>query len=313
MLKDAQAQRRSRDHWRPHRTDSRARRQRADPRNRAQRAREGRASRRSPSISSYGKTPQKKTTSASGVGLQRKWNKFRGSTIFAPILILLVLIVAFLYLHFTSGSGLTRMYLAGALVLAAILILLPSLNIRSARLVDRLDSARTKIQLGLDLQGGTHLLMEVKLDDAVKTQLGAAPTTSSASSRTTRSTWPISRRRFRQPDRQAQVERRSHAVPRPRCRNRSRFDRFERHRPSERRPAYSLAFKPQELQQFTPTRWIRRWKLSAIESISSACAKPPSPEGRRQRNSGAASRYPGSRARQGTDRQDGSARVQTGG
>src|SRR6185437_14726793 len=28
-----------------------------------------------------------------------------------------------------------------------------------------------KIQLGLDLQGGTHLLLEVKLDDAVKTQL----------------------------------------------------------------------------------------------------------------------------------------------
>src|SRR5260370_39188599 len=29
----------------------------------------------------------------------------------------------------------------------------------------------TKIQLGLDLQGGTHLLMAVKLDEAVKTQM----------------------------------------------------------------------------------------------------------------------------------------------
>ena len=48
---------------------------------------------------------------------------------FGPILILLVLIVSFLYMHFTNGSGLTRIYLAGAIVLAAILILLPSLNI----------------------------------------------------------------------------------------------------------------------------------------------------------------------------------------
>jgi preprotein translocase subunit SecD len=31
---------------------------------------------------------------------------------------------------------------------------------------------QTKIQLGLDLQGGTHLLMQVKLEEAVKTQLG---------------------------------------------------------------------------------------------------------------------------------------------
>ena len=31
---------------------------------------------------------------------------------FGPILILLVLIVSFLYLHFTNGSGLTRIYLA---------------------------------------------------------------------------------------------------------------------------------------------------------------------------------------------------------
>jgi preprotein translocase subunit SecD len=88
---------------------------------------------------------------------------------FGPILILLVLIVSFLYMHFTNGSGLTRIYIAGAIVVAAILILLPSLNID---LPDWAGFNSTKIQLGLDLQGGTHLLMAVKLDDAVKTQLG---------------------------------------------------------------------------------------------------------------------------------------------
>jgi preprotein translocase subunit SecD len=89
---------------------------------------------------------------------------------FGPILILMVLIVSFLYMHFTNGSGLTRIYLAGAIVLAAILILLPSLNVD---LPDwfKAGFGATKIQLGLDLQGGTHLLMAVKLDDAVKTQL----------------------------------------------------------------------------------------------------------------------------------------------
>lgn len=89
---------------------------------------------------------------------------------FGPILILLVLIVSFLYMHFTNGSGLTRIYLAGAIVLAAILILLPSLNID---LPDwfKAGFGATKIQLGLDLQGGTHLLMAVELDEAVKTQL----------------------------------------------------------------------------------------------------------------------------------------------
>jgi preprotein translocase subunit SecD len=89
---------------------------------------------------------------------------------FGPILILMVLIVSFLYMHFTNGSGLTRIYLAGAIVLAAILILLPSLNVD---LPDwfKAGFGATKIQLGLDLQGGTHLLMAVKLDEAVKTQL----------------------------------------------------------------------------------------------------------------------------------------------
>lgn len=81
-----------------------------------------------------------------------------------------MLIVSFLYMHFTNGSGLTRIYIAGGIVLAAILILLPSLNVD---LPDwfKAGFGSTKIQLGLDLQGGTHLLMAVKLDEAVKTQL----------------------------------------------------------------------------------------------------------------------------------------------
>jgi preprotein translocase subunit SecD len=89
---------------------------------------------------------------------------------FASMLILLALAVAFLYLHFTGGSGLTRLYLAIALVVASVIILLPSFNI------DVPDWYKTwlgaaKIELGLDLQGGTHLLYSVKLDEAVKTQL----------------------------------------------------------------------------------------------------------------------------------------------
>src|ERR1700683_2607387 len=86
-----------------------------------------------------------------------------------PILILLVLIVSFLYMHFTNGSGLTRIYIAGGIVLAAILILLPSLNIQ---MPDWAGFGSTKIQLGLDLQGGTHLLMAVKLDEEGQRQLG---------------------------------------------------------------------------------------------------------------------------------------------
>ena len=35
---------------------------------------------------------------------------------FGPILILLAIIVSFLYLHFTGGNGLNRLYLAAALV-----------------------------------------------------------------------------------------------------------------------------------------------------------------------------------------------------
>lgn len=89
---------------------------------------------------------------------------------FIPIIILLAVAGAFLWLHFTGGSGLTRLYLAITLTVLAVLILLPSI---SGALPDwwTSDIPTPKIQLGLDLQGGTHLLLEVKLDEAVKTQL----------------------------------------------------------------------------------------------------------------------------------------------
>jgi preprotein translocase subunit SecD len=89
---------------------------------------------------------------------------------FIPIVILLAVAGAFLWLHFTGGSARTRLYLAALLTILAVLILLPSVS-------DSLPEWWTstiptpKIQLGLDLQGGTHLLLEVKLDEAVKTQL----------------------------------------------------------------------------------------------------------------------------------------------
>ncbi len=89
---------------------------------------------------------------------------------FIPIIILLAIAGAFLWLHFTGGSGRTRLYLAGILTVLAVLILLPSVT---GALPDWWTSTipTPKIQLGLDLQGGTHLLLEVKLDEAVKTQL----------------------------------------------------------------------------------------------------------------------------------------------
>jgi preprotein translocase subunit SecD len=84
--------------------------------------------------------------------------------------VLLALIVAFLYLHFTGSSGRSRLYLAAVLTVVAVILLLPTANFD---LPDQLKSwmPGAKIQLGLDLQGGTHLLMAVKLDEAVKTQL----------------------------------------------------------------------------------------------------------------------------------------------
>ena len=84
---------------------------------------------------------------------------------------MLALIVAFLYLHFSGGSGRTRLYLAAVMVISALIILLPSFNLNLPDWMNSLIGG-TKIQLGLDLQGGTHLLMAVKLDDAVKAQLG---------------------------------------------------------------------------------------------------------------------------------------------
>jgi preprotein translocase subunit SecD len=89
---------------------------------------------------------------------------------FIPIIILLAVAGAFLWLHFTGGSGLTRLYLAMTLTILAVLILLPSVT---GALPDwwTSDIPTPKIQLGLDLQGGTHLLLEVKLDAAVNTQL----------------------------------------------------------------------------------------------------------------------------------------------
>jgi preprotein translocase subunit SecD len=89
---------------------------------------------------------------------------------FIPIIILLAVAGAFLWLHFTGGSGRTRLYLAATLTVLAVLILLPSI---SGSLPDWWTGTipTPKIQLGLDLQGGTHLLLEVKLDEAVKTQL----------------------------------------------------------------------------------------------------------------------------------------------
>ncbi|MFZ0890446.1 MAG: protein translocase subunit SecD [Candidatus Binataceae bacterium] len=88
----------------------------------------------------------------------------------APILILLAICGAILYLHLTGGAGLTRLYLAVVLVVVALILLVPSLNIG---LPDwwKSYSPTPKIQLGLDLQGGTHLLMEVKLEDAVTNAL----------------------------------------------------------------------------------------------------------------------------------------------
>ena len=80
-----------------------------------------------------------------------------------PIAVLLTLAAVFLYLHFSNGSGFTRLMLAGALVVASVILLLPSFKLPLPAYFDTMP----KIQLGLDLQGGTHLLLEVKLQDAI--------------------------------------------------------------------------------------------------------------------------------------------------
>jgi len=89
-----------------------------------------------------------------------------------PITIVTLLALAgmFLWLHFTNGSGTIRLWLAGGLVAAAGILLLPSLQFSLPDWMQPLDSL-PRIQLGLDLQGGTHLLLEVKLQEAVKTSL----------------------------------------------------------------------------------------------------------------------------------------------
>jgi len=87
-----------------------------------------------------------------------------------PIAVLLALGVLFLYLHFTSGSGLLRLWLAVALVVAGVVLLIPSFRLNLPGPLEPLANL-PKIELGLDLQGGTHLLLEVKLEEAVKTAL----------------------------------------------------------------------------------------------------------------------------------------------
>jgi preprotein translocase subunit SecD len=86
------------------------------------------------------------------------------------IVVLLALAGIFLWLHFTGGSSTIRLWLAGGLVAAAVILLLPSLQLSLPNWMQPLQSL-PKIELGLDLQGGTHLLLEVKLEDAVKTAL----------------------------------------------------------------------------------------------------------------------------------------------
>jgi preprotein translocase subunit SecD len=84
-----------------------------------------------------------------------------------PIVALLTLAAFFLYLHFTNGSSYLRLILAGVLMVAGIFLLLPSFGSPFPGFLDNMP----KIQLGLDLQGGTHLLLEVKLQDAVNNAL----------------------------------------------------------------------------------------------------------------------------------------------
>ena len=81
-----------------------------------------------------------------------------------PIVVLLTLAAFFLYLHFSNGSGFTRLILAAALVVVSVLLLLPSFQLLP---LPAYFDTMPKIQLGLDLQGGTHLLLEVKLQDAL--------------------------------------------------------------------------------------------------------------------------------------------------
>jgi preprotein translocase subunit SecD len=89
---------------------------------------------------------------------------------FAPVLVLIALASWVVYLHVTGGRPLTRLYFTALLAVIGVLILIPTV---SPKLPDWWKSwlPTPKIQLGLDLQGGTHLLLDVKLEDAVKTAL----------------------------------------------------------------------------------------------------------------------------------------------
>ncbi len=75
-----------------------------------------------------------------------------------------------LYLHLSGGRALTRIYLTGVLVMVSLLLLVPSFS-SDLPAWWKAYLPNPKIQLGLDLQGGTHLLLDVKLDDAVKNAL----------------------------------------------------------------------------------------------------------------------------------------------
>src|SRR5260221_659051 len=66
-----------------------------------------------------------------------------------------------------NRSGFTRLMLAAGLVVASVILLLPSFKLPLPAYFDTMP----KIQLGLDLQGGTHLLLEVKLQDAINNAL----------------------------------------------------------------------------------------------------------------------------------------------
>lgn len=89
---------------------------------------------------------------------------------FAPVLVLIGLGLAILYFHLNNGRAQTRIYLTAVLMIAAIFLLVPSFSSQlPAWWKTYLPTPR--IQLGLDLQGGTHLLLEVKLNDAVKNAL----------------------------------------------------------------------------------------------------------------------------------------------
>src|SRR5260370_30193712 len=78
-----------------------------------------------------------------------------------PIAVLLALGVFFLYLHFTNGSGVLRLWLALALVLAGVVLLIPSLKLDLPGPLEALANL-PKIEVGLDRQGRTYLLPHVK-------------------------------------------------------------------------------------------------------------------------------------------------------